>query len=84
MQQTLPPHVIEALQAGNKVAAIKRLRAQQGISLKEAKAQVAAYTAAHPALQRSDAASTEGGVGRILLLIVGVSVIYTIYRYFSA
>lgn len=36
----LPSDVVEALQAGNKIEAIKRLRAQTGMGLAEAKAAV--------------------------------------------
>lgn len=43
IESPLPSSVMEALQAGNKIQAIKLLREQTGISLKEAKDTVDAF-----------------------------------------
>ena len=80
----LPADVIAEIQAGRKVTAIKLLRAHQGIGLKEAKEVVDAYMTKHPSSPRSGVKESEGGIGRIILLIIGVGVIYGIYMYFTS
>ena len=79
----LPADVITEIKANRKVTAIKLLRAHQGIGLKDAKELVDAYMEKHPSILRSDAQETDGGLGNILLLIIGVSVIYALYSYFT-
>jgi ribosomal protein L7/L12 len=79
----LPVDVIAEIQANRKVTAIKLLRSHQGIGLKEAKEIVEAYMDAHPSNIRSSAQESEGSVGRILILALGVGVIYAIYSYFT-
>ncbi|MFT4613473.1 MAG: hypothetical protein ACI9NT_000613 [Bacteroidia bacterium] len=79
----LSADVIAEIQANRKVTAIKLLRAQQGIGLTEAKALVDAYTDKHQPSPNSGAQESEGGFGRILLLILGVGAIYALYSYFS-
>ena len=54
-QQPLPAAAVAALQAGNKIEAIKIVRAAQGIDLKDAKGAVDAYIRQHPALAASQA-----------------------------
>ena len=49
-QTKLPSEVINALRAGKKIDAIKLLREQQNIGLKEAKDMVDQYIASDPAL----------------------------------
>lgn len=48
----LPVDVISAVQQGNKIEAIKRLRTARGLDLKDAKDQIDAYVRADPALMR--------------------------------
>lgn len=79
----LPADVIAELEANRKVTAIKLLRAHQGIGLKEAKELVDAYTGQHPATASHRPPESDTGIGRIVILIIGVSIIYGIYRYFS-
>ena len=79
----LPADVIAEIKANRKITAIKLLRTHQGIELKEAKQLVDTYMSKHPASLRSDAQQTEGSFGRILLLIIGVSVIFALYSYFT-
>ncbi len=50
--EALPSDVITALQQGNKVEAIKRLREARGLQLKEAKDLLDAYVRHDPALTR--------------------------------
>ena len=79
----LPVDVIAEIQANRKVTAIKILRSHQGIGLKEAKEIVDAYIDAHPSSIRSSAQESEGSVGRILILALGVGLIFAIYSYFT-
>jgi hypothetical protein len=79
----LPADVVAEIQASRKVTAIKLLRAHQGIGLKEAKELVDDYMTKHPSSPRSGVQESEGGLGRILLLILGVGLIYGIYMYFT-
>ena len=48
--ETLPPEAISALRAGKKIDAIKILREQKNIGLKEAKGMVEQYVASDPVL----------------------------------
>ena len=79
----LPADVIAELEANRKVNAIKLLRERHGIGLKEAKQRVDAYQHRHPGSSAHQAPQADTGIGRILILIIGVSVIYGIYKYFS-
>jgi hypothetical protein len=79
----LPVEVIAELEANRKVAAIKLLRTHQGIGLKEAKKVVDDYERVHPVDSGLQAPESDTGIGRILVLIIGVSLIYGLYRYFS-
>ena len=82
-EMELPPDVITEIRAGRKVTAIKRLREHQGIGLKEAKELVDSYEKNHPSSLRSGTQESEGGLGRILVLAIGVGAIYALYRYFT-
>lgn len=79
----LPADVIAEIEANRKISAIKRLRAQRGIGLKEAKEMVDAYISMHPSSSGHRAPETDSGVGRIIVMIIGVGLIYALYRYFS-
>lgn len=79
----LPAEVIAAIQENRKLSAIKLLRAQRGIGLKKAKELVDAYELSHPVNTALEAPESDTGIGRIFVLIIGVSVIYAIYKYFS-
>jgi hypothetical protein len=82
-EMELPADVIAEIEGNRKVSAIKRLRAQRGIGLTEAKQIVDAYIEKHPSSPGLQAPESEGGVGRILILIIGVGVIYGLYNYFT-
>lgn len=69
---------ISALQRGNKIEAIKLVRQEQGLGLKEAKDVVEAYLEKQPALQASLAAAQSGSGRRALLwlaLLLGIGVL---------
>lgn len=51
----MPDEVLAALQEGNVIEAIKRLRAARGLGLKEAKDAVDAHLALHPPMARQGA-----------------------------
>lgn len=78
MKQDLDVSVVSALQAGRKVEAIKLLREERGIGLKEAKEIVDSYCEEH-GLSSSSQAS--GGAGGLVLVGVLVVVGYLVYRY---
>lgn len=78
MKQDLDVQVVSALQDGRKVEAIKLLRRQRGIGLKEAKDIVDSYCEEH-GLSRSSQAS--GGTGGLMLVGLVVLVGYLVYRY---
>jgi hypothetical protein len=50
---TLPPDAVSALHEGHKTEAIKLVRAQRGLGLKEAKEQVEAFLRAEPSVHES-------------------------------
>jgi hypothetical protein len=83
IETDLPSDVIAEIQANRKVNAIKLLRAHQNIGLKEAKDIVDDYIDKHPSSPRSGTSESEGGAGRLILVILGVGVIYGLYKYFS-
>lgn len=79
-ETALPDEVIAEIEANRKVTAIKLLRKQRSIGLKEAKEMVEAYIDDRPSTSTAQPPKTDTGLGRILVLIIGVSVIYGIYK----
>lgn len=82
----LPREVVDALEQGNVIGAIKQLRSAQGIGLKESKDAVDRYLAGHPELrQRLDAArsasSRSAGRWFVVLMVIGLA-IYLLLRAF--
>jgi hypothetical protein len=77
----LPAQVLNAIHAGRKIDAIKLLRKERGLGLKEAKNIVDAYTVANPQLvvQRS----SSGGTGAIMVVLAIAAAAYAAYRYFA-
>jgi hypothetical protein len=69
---TLPDDVVEALRAGRKIEAIRRLRERRGVDLREAKEAVEAFERADEPPARpepiGDATSSSGQVVVALLL----------------
>lgn len=72
----LPGDVIEAIKAGQKIQAIKRLRDAEGLGLKEAKHAVDAYIRAHPTLQPPKSSSS----GLAVIVFLG-ALAYLAYRF---
>lgn len=80
MKQNLDfePEIIEAIQAGQKIKAIKLLRESKGFDLIEAKALVDLYC------QENNIAPAAGGSsGRLFIMIILVGLIYLVYHLFS-
>lgn len=72
--------VIQAVDSGRKIEAIKQLREETGLGLKEAKDAVDSL-----ARQRRPAGTAmpeQGGVGAIVKILLVVAVLYMVYRFF--
>ncbi|HTS52488.1 MAG TPA: ribosomal protein L7/L12 [Burkholderiales bacterium] len=73
---------LSALQRGNKIEAIKLVRQERGIGLKEAKDRVEAYLQAHPSLQTGLAAAQAQSYRRALwwlaAFIAGAVLVYVL------
>jgi ribosomal protein L7/L12 len=75
---TLSVAAISALHQGNKIEAIKILREERNIGLKDAKDAVEDYIRSQPALQSSFAAAqaeTKRSVQRWLVLLFGLAIL---------
>lgn len=83
---SLPPTVAEALQAGNKIEAIRRMRELTGLGLKESKDAVDALEAGTPGAGAtgSPGAVVGAGAGRLLGWVIaaalGALVVYLLMR----
>ncbi len=80
--QPLPVAAIAALNKGSKIEAIKIVRRERGIGLKEAKDAVEEYLRGQPALQASlvaRQAEARGGVLRWLAIVVALGVFAYFY-----
>ena len=75
----MPHEVIEALERGRKIEAIKLLRENQGLSLKEAKETVECYMQEHPHLRKSRRSVGGHGVWfwLVLILLLGLLVLFS-------
>jgi ribosomal protein L7/L12 len=67
---TLPPNVVEALQRGNKIEAIRRMREQTGIGLKEAKDAVELFRQMHPRPDDPSPGEVRGSDGGLRWLVI--------------
>lgn len=81
--QPLSEAVIAAIQNGRKIEAIKILRGETGLGLKDAKHAVDAYAQRHPDLVSQTGATSETRFGRLLLVGTAAAVAIALYRYFS-
>lgn len=72
----LEPEVIEELEQGSSIAAIKILRAKRSIGLKEAKNIIDAYLDENPYLKTNKVKSSSG----LLIILTLLFLIYTLYR----
>ena len=80
----LPADVIEALHANRKITAVKLLRAQRNLDLTEAVKLIDKYYADNPDLNTRNSYSgshSETGIGRLILMIIVIAVLYALYQY---
>jgi ribosomal L7/L12-like protein len=81
---TLSEAAISALQLGNKIEAIKHVRVEQGIGLKEAKDLVEAYLRTQPAFQSTLAAKqTQIKQSGLLWLVALIGFALLLYFFFA-
>jgi ribosomal protein L7/L12 len=81
---TLPTAAIAALQEGNKIEAIKLVRAANGSGLKEANDLVHAYIRSQPSLQaRFDAAAEKTKRGCLFMVASAVALIAAVLVFWS-
>ncbi|MEE8261351.1 MAG: hypothetical protein V3R83_02630 [Gammaproteobacteria bacterium] len=78
----LPAEVIDLLQAGHKIQAIKRLRMARGIGLKDAKETVDAFINENPHVYRLKRRSS-GSPRGLLFLVIIIALIVAAYSHFS-
>ena len=77
--------VIAAVDRGNKIEAIKRLRAETGLGLKDAKHAIDALSRERRGDPGSDAGmSEEGGAGSMIKMVIAIAVLLAVYFYFFA
>lgn len=79
----LPPDVKNAIHANRKIDAIKLLREQWDLELKEAKEVVDDYALENRHLIDNQRAGRESGIGRILIIIVLGGILYAAYKAFA-
>lgn len=83
-ERELPPEVIEALNAGHKIEAIKRLREARGLGLKEAKHIVDAEMRKHPGHGSQPAISSHGGgCGSIVVALIAAGLAVAAYHFLA-
>lgn len=84
-EYSLSDEVVAAVDSGNKIKAIKLLREETGVGLKEAKDVIDALAAE----RRGDpltptGMSEEGGAGGMIKMVIAIAAILAIYFYFFA
>lgn len=79
----MPEDVVAEIKANRKVTAIKLLRKHLGVGLKEAKEIVDEYMEQNPSASTLKTPETDTGIGRIVILVIGVGIIYGIYKFFT-
>jgi hypothetical protein len=80
---TLPKEAIAALRANRKIDAIKLLREQQNIGLKEAKKRVEAYIDSLPPNDEIRLPKSDVGIGRLIIVGLGAGALFAAYKFFS-
>ena len=79
----LPADVRDAVHANRKIEAIKLLREQQRLGLKEAKEIVDAYIDENRHVIGDQRSGRESRIGRILVIVIAGGIIYAAYRALS-
>ena len=81
--QSLSSEVIAAIDQGRKIDAIKLLREETGLGLKEAKHAVEAYERRHPAMTSLAEPRAESSFGRLVTVAVVAAAAVAVYLYFA-
>ncbi|HVZ46245.1 MAG TPA: ribosomal protein L7/L12 [Ramlibacter sp.] len=81
VKPTLSPAAVAALQQGNKIEAIKILREERNIGLKEAKDAVDDYVRSQPALQAA-MAEARPGLPSVFWIVVVAALAALAWRFF--
>jgi hypothetical protein len=76
----LPSDVKDAVHANRKIDAIKLLRGQRDLDLKEAKEIIDAYVDENRHLIGNQRTGRESGIGRILIVVALGLAIYAVYK----
>lgn len=79
----LSADVVAEIRANRKIQAIKLMREQRGIGLKEAKEIVDDYMAQLPPGTVKQSQRADTGVRRMLLVAAGATLIYLLYSYLT-
>ena len=80
----LEPEVIAAIESGNKVVAIKKLREIRGLGLKESKELIDLYSAQNKQKKSSDSShpgANSGSDVKIVFVIVVGAICYFVYKF---
>ena len=84
-EYSLSDEVVAAVDSGNKIEAIKLLREETGVGLKEAKDVIDALAAERRGDQLTPTGmSEEGGAGGMIKMVIAIAAILVIYFYFFA
>jgi hypothetical protein len=78
---TLPPEAVRALAGGNKVEAIKIVRAAHKVDLKTARGVVDAYVELHPDIKAQVEAQRRPRQGWVVWLIVAAMIVWLVFRW---
>ena len=84
LPKKLPPSVLHAIQAGNKIEAIKLVREQTGLGLKEAKDAVDAYRRQSPPMQGGAPGEVPKSARAIWWVVAGVAAAVAYYSFRAA
>ena len=79
----LSESVVAAIQQGRKIEAIKLLREEAGLGLKDAKHAVEAYERRHPSMASLAQPSAESSFGRFVVVALLVAAAVAAYLYFA-
>jgi len=79
--QELSATVIAELTKGNKISAIRILRQERGLDLRDAKDAVEAYIASRPELASQFRGARIGAIRLTLMFLVLIAVIFIFYTY---
>lgn len=82
-EQELSPEVFQLLASGRKIEAIKLIREETGLGLREAKDLADAILGDHPPTEAAPPPMTEqGGAGSMIAIIIAVLIAYLVYVFF--